>query len=371
MTTTVKSPSSPNAESERRDAFLETMMGDAESFFRLTGVYLGDQLGLYAALSGHGAQTPAELADRTDTDARYVREWLEQQTAAGVLATDEPERSDDARRYRLPPGHDEVLADPESLNFLAPLAQIALGAIRPLDALVDAFRSGAGIPYAEYGRNLHEGQARMNRNAFLQELPTTWLSAMPEVVARLQSGGRVADIGCGHGWSCIGMAVQYPAVQVDGIDLDESSIEAARRHAEAYEVADRGRFFAVDAGVFAQGEDDRPYDLVLALECVHDMTDPVRVLKEMRRLAGPDGAVLVVDERTGETFDDRTDIEPFLYGFSVTHCLPVGRVEDPAAGTGTVMCPGTLRAYATEAGFASVEVLPVENVFFRLYRLHP
>ena len=359
----------PTAVADARDAFLETLVGDAESLFRLAGVYLGDQLGLYAALSALGPQTPAELADRTGTDARYVREWLEQQTAAGVLSTDEPERPDDARRYRLPSGHDEVLADPESLNFLAPLAQIALGSIRPLDALLDAFRSGAGIPYAEYGRNLHEGQARMNRNAFLQELPTTWLAAMPDVVAGLQSGGRVADIGCGHGWSCIGMAVQYPAVQVDGIDLDDASIEAARRHAEAYEVADQVRFFAVDAGAFAQGDDDRPYDLVLALECVHDMTDPVRVLKEMRRLAGPDGAVLVMDERAGEAFDDRTDIEPFLYGFSVTHCLPVGRVEDPAVGTGTVMRPGTLRAYAEEAGFASVEVLPVENVFFRFYRL--
>jgi ubiquinone/menaquinone biosynthesis C-methylase UbiE len=317
----------------------------------------------------HGPHTAAELAARTGTDARYVREWLEHQAATGVLTTDEAGRPDDARRYRLPPGHDEVLADAESLNFLAPLAQITLGAIRPFDALVDAFRSGAGIPYAAYGRDLHEGQARMNRNAFLQELPTTWLAAMPDVVDRLRAGGRVADVGGGHGRSSIGLAAHYPSVRVDGIDLDAASIEAARRHAEARGVADRVRFVAVDAAAFAAGPQDASYDLVLALECVHDMSDPVRVLSEMRRLAGPDGAVLVMDERAGEAFDARTEIEPFLSGFSVTHCLPVGRVDAPAVGTGTVMRPGTLRTYAEQAGFESVEILPVDNFFFRFYRL--
>jgi ubiquinone/menaquinone biosynthesis C-methylase UbiE len=369
MNTTEISPSTSAAQAERRDAFLDQLLKDAEGLFRLTSIYLGDQLGLYTALSTYGAQTSVELADRTDTDPRYVREWLEQQTAAGVLTTNEAERPDDARRYQLPPGHDEVLVDAESLNFLAPLAQIALGAIRPLDALVGAFRSGAGIPYAEYGRDLHEGQARMNRNAFLQELPTTWLSAMPDVVARLEAGGCVADVGCGHGWSSIGLAAHYPSVMVDGIDPDEASVEAARRHTEAHGVADRVRFFPADAGDFADEARGSTYDLVLALECVHDMSDPVRVLSEMRRLAGPDGAVLVMDERAGEAFDARTEIEPFLYGFSVTHCLPVGRVDDPAVGTGTVMRPDTFRAYAEKAGFSSVEVLPIDNFFFRFYRL--
>jgi 2-polyprenyl-3-methyl-5-hydroxy-6-metoxy-1,4-benzoquinol methylase len=179
----------------------------------------------------------------------------------------------------------------------------------------------------------------------------------------------VADIGCGHGWSSIGIASGYPRARVDGLDLDAASIDAARENARVAGLGDRVQFQARDAadpGLAGQ------YDLVTAFECIHDLSDPVGVLRAMRGLLVPGGAVLVADERVGDTFTPRgNDVEWMMYGWSIFHCLPVGLVDPPAVGTGTVMRADTLRGYAREAGFSTVDVLPIENFFFRFYRLRP
>jgi SAM-dependent methyltransferase len=179
---------------------------------------------------------------------------------------------------------------------------------------------------------------------------------------------RVADIGCGYGWSSIGMARGYPKIHVDGYDLDAPSIEQARKNAVINKMSDRVTFETRDASDPAlKGR----YDLVTAFECLHDMANPVGALSMMRQLAGESGAVLVVDERVGHTFTPgEHDIEWMMYGWSVLHCLPVGMDGPSPAGTGTVMRPETLERYATEAGFKRVEILPIENFFFRFYRLH-
>nr|WP_275039799.1 methyltransferase domain-containing protein [Halogeometricum pallidum] len=174
---------------------------------------------------------------------------------------------------------------------------------------------------------------------------------------------------CGYGWSAIGLARAYEHVRVDGYDLDAASVEGARENVAAAGLKDRVEVHHRDAGdQSVEGE----YDLVTAFECVHDMSDPVGVLRAMRRLAGEDGTVLVVDERVGDAFTETgNDVEPLMYGWSVLHCLPVGRVESPSAATGTVVRSDTLRGYAEEAGFSEFEVLPVEDFFFRFYRLTP
>ncbi|MCA9730467.1 MAG: class I SAM-dependent methyltransferase, partial [Candidatus Eisenbacteria bacterium] len=169
----------------------------------------------------------------------------------------------------------------------------------------------------------------MNRNLFLQDLGTEYLAQIPEVHARLSSGepAHIADIGCGVGWSAIGMARAYPNVLVDGFDLDEASVREARRLIQASGVADRVQVHLRDA------TDDHlagRYDLVTAFECIHDMSDPVSALRTMRRLAGEQGTVLVMDERVAETFDPAAgDVERYMYGFSVLHCLPAGLAEQP------------------------------------------
>ncbi len=361
--------SDPHA--EQRDAFLDRMLKSASGVFDIFSVYLGDRLGFYQALAQRGALTSTELAESTATHERYAREWLEQQTVAGILEVDDGAADGALRRFRLPPGHAEVLTDRESLNYLAPLTQLLVGATRPLDALLQAYRTGGGVPYVAYGADLCEGQASMNRTMFLQQLGHEWLPAIPDVHARLQSdpSAMVADIGCGAGWSSIGIAQAYPKVRVDGYDLDTPSVELARANAAAAGLSDRVHFHVRDA---SDPSLTGQYDLVTAFECVHDLSNPVGALRAMHALAREDGAVIIVDERVGDTFTPTgNEVEWMMYGWSVLHCLPVGMAEQPSAATGTVMRRATLRRYAQDAGFRDVEVLPIDNFFFRFYRLLP
>ena len=177
----------------------------------------------------------------------------------------------------------------------------------------------------------------------------------------------MADIGCGTGWSRISIVRAYPNVRVDGYDLDEPSIELARRNAEQAGVADRVSFHVRDA---ADPERSGSYDLATAFECVRDMGRPVEALRAMRRMVGEDGAVIVADERVADSFHAPGDgTERLMYGWSVLFCLPTGLADEPSVGT--VMRQQTLRRYATEAGYEDVEILPIENDLWRFYRLHP
>jgi len=352
----------------KRDALIDRLMQSTAGLFDVFTTYIGDQLGLYRALASADACTSAELARQTGTNERYVREWLEQQTVIGTLCVEDPTADETKRRYSLPAPHAEVLTERDTPSFLAPMLQVLVGTVSPLPAILDAFRTGAGVPFAAYGRDMREGQGGMNRAAFLHQLGAEWLPAVPDVHARLLTArpARVADIGCGVGWSSIGMALAYPNIRVDGFDLDAPSIALAQENARDAGVADRVRFDvrdASDASLAGQ------YDLVTAFECIHDMADPVAALRTMRSLAGEQGAVIVMDENVGESFAARNDdTEWFMYGFSVLHCLPASLADQPSAGTGTVMRPDTFRQYALAAGFRDVEVLPIDTFFFAFYR---
>ncbi|MCC2626919.1 MAG: methyltransferase, type 12 [Thermomicrobiales bacterium] len=353
----------------RSEALAERLFQATLSTWDIATVYLGHRLGLYRALSDVEPATSKELATATGLTERYVREWLEQQTVAGILESENPDAGALERRFAIPAGHAAVLVDSDDPGFLAPLAQITMGALAPMEALLSAFRTGAGVPYADYGLDLRTGQAEMNRNLFLQQLGSEYLPAIPALHARLLADppARVADIGCGVGWSCIGIAQAYPNVRVDGFDLDAASVAEAQDVVRAAGLSDRVEVHLRDASDPALAGH---YDLVTAFECVHDMSDPVGALRTMRRLAAGDGTVLVMDERVADAFDPEAgDVERFMYGFSVLHCLPVGLEDQPSAATGTVMRADTLRGYATVAGFGAVDVLPMEHPFFRFYRL--
>jgi 2-polyprenyl-3-methyl-5-hydroxy-6-metoxy-1,4-benzoquinol methylase len=352
-----------------RDRLVERLMQATSGVFDIFTVQIGNHFNYYGVLAHDGPLTSTELATHTGTHERYVREWLEQQTVAGILAVENPEAAAIERRFRIPSGHVEVLVERDSLNYLAPLAQITVGAVYPFAGLLAAFRTGGGVHYRDYGVDMREGQAGMNRAAFLSQFGSEWLPAIPDMHARLQAvpPARVADIGCGAGWSSIGIARAYPNARVDGFDLDAPSIDLARANAHDMGVTDTVTFQVRDAGDPALAGH---YDLVTACECIHDMSQPVAVLRSMRKLAGEHGTVLVVDERVGERFTPTgTDVERMMYGWSVLHCLPVGMADTPSAETGTVMRPDTLRRYAREAGFRAVEILPIEHYFFTFYRL--
>ncbi len=348
------------------ESFQERVFEAALGTFTTYAIYIGSRMGYYDTLVTEGPSTSVELAAATGTNERYTREWLEQQTVSGVLTCENPESEPGARRFALPAPHAAVLTEPESLDYLASLPRTVVGALSPIDSVVDAYRTGEGVPYEAFGADMHEGQAALNRPLFVNELGTEWLPALDDVDERLRAGGRVADVGCGHGWSSIGIARAYPEATVHGIDADEASVERARENAAASDAGDRLSFTHADAADVTGS-----YDLVTAFECVHDMADPVAVLSTMRSLALPDGIVLVMDERVRDSFATDTDpVEEFFYGWSVFHCLPVSMVDD-GVGTGTVMREETLRGYAVEAGFSSLDVLPIENEFFRFYRLTP
>ena len=191
---------------------------------------------------------------------------------------------------------------------------------------------------------------------------------MPDLRGRLRDhGGRIADIGCGQGFSTIAIAKAFPNVSVDGIDLDPASVADATRHAEDAGLAGRVRFRHADATRL-----DGPYDLILILEALHDMTDPAAALRAAHAALAPGGSVLVVDEKVADAFTAPGDeVERMMYGWSVTHCLPTQLVEQPSAALGTVMRSDTVRELADQARYTRVDVLPVDNDFFRLYRLHP
>ncbi|HAS13623.1 MAG TPA: SAM-dependent methyltransferase, partial [Acidimicrobiaceae bacterium] len=272
------------------------------------------------------------------------------------------------RRFTLPAAHAEVLTDQDSLAFVAPLARFVAAVGHHLDAIADAFRHGGGVSWAQLGDEVREAQAAANRPLFLHQLGDELLPQAGDIHERLRSGARVADIGTGHGWSAIGLAKAYPAITVDGFDTDVPSIEAARRHAAAAGVADRVRFHVADAADVSAPT--KPYDAVFAFECIHDLPDPVSVLATMRRLAGDDGAVVVMDENVADAFHAPGDeVERLMYGYSLTCCLTDGMSHEHSAGTGTVMRASTFTDYARRAGFSDVHVLPIQHDFFRFYRL--
>ncbi len=351
------------------DALAERIFLAALGTFDIFAIHMGDQLGYYRALGDGLAKTSSELASATGTNERSTQEWLEQQGVSGILVCENPGEDARVRRYILPAAYHELFLEPDSLTTVVPIAQIIVGAVHPIDQLIEAYRGNGGVRYEDYGANLAEGQARFNRPMLRSQLVQEWIPALPDIATRFAADppARVADIGMGYGWSSIALAQAFPTIQVDGFDLDKASVDVANTLAVEEGVSERVRFYHRDAG---DSELHGQYDLALAVECIHDMSDPVSVLSAMRRLVGPGGTVLIVDEKVPDEYSaPGTDSDRYFYGFSVLHCLPVGLVEQPSVGTGTVIRQATMRDYAQQAGFASVEVLPVEHDFFNLYRM--
>jgi len=352
------------------DAFAGRLLQSSLGMLEVLSVYLGDRLGLYRAMAGRSGVTPGELASIAGCHERYVREWSEQQAVSGILTV--VQASDDAlaRRYALPAGAAEVLTDGDSLNYMAPSARVLVSLVGAMPALLEAFRSGGGVPWSAYGVDAREGQADINKPVLFQLL-SGWLEQVPRVDQRLRAEppARVADIGCGAGWSSIALAQHYSNALIDGYDLDEASIEDARRLLAKTTLADRVAFHCQDAG---SAELSGQYDLALIFEALHDMSRPVAVLRVAKRLLARGGSVVVIDERVAESFTaPGDDIERMMYGWSVLCCLATGMSETPSAQTGTVMRPATVRRYAAEAGFSDVAVIEVDHPFFRLYHLVP
>jgi 2-polyprenyl-3-methyl-5-hydroxy-6-metoxy-1,4-benzoquinol methylase len=354
---------------QEREVLTTRILNATTGVFDIYTIHIGAKLGFYAALARGASLTSLELAAQTGTHERYVREWLEQQAVVGILGVENVDAQATARKFFLPAGHIELLTDRESPEFLAPLAQLVVGVANPVADVIAAFKSGGGVPFSRYGEDVRDGVGSLNRPMFLQLLGREWLPSIPDIHARLVADppARVADIGCGIGWSSIAMASAYPNIRVDGFDLDEPSIDQARINADHAQLNGSVQFHARHASDLST---PGTYDLVTAFECIHDMSDPVGALRAMREMAGEMGSVVIMDERTAERFSPQeSGLDGLFYGFSVLSCLPTGMDEQPSAQTGTVMRPAMLKRYALAAGFNEVSILPIDHFFFRFYRL--
>jgi 2-polyprenyl-3-methyl-5-hydroxy-6-metoxy-1,4-benzoquinol methylase len=329
---------------------------------------VGERLGLYRALAEGGPATSTELAGRTGTVERYVREWLEHHAASGLLAVDDPAAGPRERRYRMPPEHVPVLADPDDVRYQAYRGVEAVRAARPMPDVVEAFRHGGAPPPMAWEP---EGRAEFNRALFLNLLGSSWLPAIPEVDRRLRADppARVADVACGTGWSSIAMARAYPKITVDGFDLDPDVVAVATENAGETGLAGRVRFAVVDAA-----DPDLPgrYDLVTIFEALHDMARPVEALRAARAMLAEGGSVVIADERVEDSFTaPAPDRDRRAYGWSVVSCLPSAMGDPGTAATGAALRPATLAGYAQAAGFGHTEALAVEDEDWRFYRLVP
>jgi predicted O-methyltransferase YrrM len=356
----------PAPEVDRTEALQERLFGNAVGALELYTIYLGERLGLYRALAESGAATSSQLAARTGTTERYVREWLEHHAASGLLVVDDPRAEPLARRYWLPPEHIPVLANRDDVRYEAYNGLDIVRAGRRLPQLVEAFRVGNAPPPLPWEP---EGRAEGNRPRFINLLGTEWLPAIVDLDVRLRAEppARVLDVACGTGWSSIAMAQAYPDINVDGVDLDRDAISAARQNAKRAGVADRVMFSVTDA---AELGGTAGYDLVTIFEALHDMSRPIEALSAARQMLSEDGTLLVVDGLVGEEFTAPASArERNEYGWSVVSCLPGAMGDSQTAATGAVMRPSVLRQYALQAGFSDVEVLPIHTEYWRFYRL--
>jgi SAM-dependent methyltransferase len=311
------------ATEDKLNAFLGKAIGDLGASVSAVLMSIGDELGLYAALAGHRLSAE-ELAQKTGTNARYIREWLANQAAGGYVEYDE---ADD--KYYLTAEQELCLADPKGPVDLAGAYQIVQDLFYVRDRAVENFRSGNGMEWSEHHRCLFYGTERFFRGGYNANLVGSWLPALDGVIDKLAAGGKAADVGCGHGASTILMAQAFPDSQFVGIDYHGESIETARERAAKAGV-DNASFELADATSY-RGDD---YDLIAFFDCLHDMADPSGAAQHARQALKPDGHCLLVEPFAGDSVAENLNpVGRLYYGASSLICVPVSLARHgPALG---------------------------------------
>jgi SAM-dependent methyltransferase len=325
-------------------------------------VVMGDKLGWYRAMAGAGPLTPADVASRTGTAERYVREWLNAQAAGGFVEYDP-----DSGRYTLPPEQTVALTDDTSPAFLPGFFQIALGSVLDSAAITDAARTGEGFGWHEHVGDVHEGCERFFRPGYNAHLVAEWLPALDGVVARLQDGARVADVGCGHGASTVLMAEAFPASTFSGFDYHEGSIATARSRAAEAGVTDRVQFETSSAAAYP----GHGYDLVTTFDSLHDMGDPVGAARHVRDTLAPDGTWLIVEPAAGDRVEQNLNpVGRAYYAFSTLLCTPSSLSQEVGLALGAQAGEARIRDVVTTAGFRRFRRV-AETPFNIVYEARP
>jgi len=321
--------------------FMGKVVTDMGGAWMMAMVLIGDELGLYKAMADNQPVAPDELARRTGCNARLVREWLNANAAAGYL-----EAANGS--YRLPPEQAMALANEDSPVFVAPGQSVVASCFLDLDKVMAAFRGNGAFPWGEHHHRMFHGVEKFFRPGYQAHLTASWLPALEGVVDKLQAGGKVADVGCGHGASTIVMAKAYPRSRFFGFDFHTPSIEIARQRAGDSGVTSRTTFTMAKAKDYAE----RDFDLICFFDCLHDMGDPVGAARHARQALKDDGSVLLVEPFAGDSLAQNSNpVGRLYYAASTMVCTPNSLSQEVGLGLGAQAGEARLREVFKEAGF--------------------
>ncbi|MGH8728910.1 MAG: class I SAM-dependent methyltransferase [Burkholderiales bacterium] len=348
---------------ERAKTFTEKVFGDIAGAMTSGLGFVGVKTGLFRAMAGKGPLTLEELVRVTNLQSRYTEEWLKGMVCAGYLEYD-PE----ARTYLLPDEYAFLLASEGTDHFMGGLFYMAAVLLRVAPRVAVAFEKGGGVPFKDYGADGVEALDLLNGGQYEQRFASYWLKSLPDVVARLEAGGRVLDIGCGAGRVALTLARAFPRATIMGLDSDHESIRQANAAAAVAGLSAHVRFLAEGIGEL---ESEEKFELITACDCVHDFAEPVEMLKQIRALLKPDGVLFVVEPKAADRLEDNCNsIGTMYYGFSVFHCMTQSLAQG-GPGLGTCMGPARAKALVQEAGFTRFEILDIKSQVLAFYAVRP
>lgn len=351
----------PTINEAKLNDFLGKVVGDFGAAMSVALAHLGDQVGLYKAMAGAGPLTSAQVAERSQTTERYVREWLVNQAAGGYVEYDPISSC-----YSLPPEHALALAEEDSPYFVGGGFQLILAILKAEPRIAEIFQSGEGMCWGEHDSSLFDGTRRFFRSSYLAHLVSDWLPALDGMTAKLQAGAIVADIGCGHGASTIIMAQAFPKSRFFGFDNHAPSIERARTEAVKAGVSDRVTFEAAAATEIPGQE----YDLITFFDCLHDMGDPTGAARRACGTLKPDGATMIVEPMAGNQIEENLNpVGRVFSGASVLCCTP-NAICSGGPALGTIATDQALREVVLAGGFSSFRRV-TETPFNRVFEARP
>jgi 2-polyprenyl-3-methyl-5-hydroxy-6-metoxy-1,4-benzoquinol methylase len=321
--------------------------------------YIGDRLGIFKVMADGAAFTTQDLARRTGFNERYLREWAATMAAAGYI-----DYSPGEGTFRMSPEQATVLANEDTTYFTAGAFQYAAACYRQIPKLMNSFQDGGGVPFSDFGAEIVEAIERLFHVGYETWVASQWIPAVPDVHRRLLAGAQAAEVGCGAGQCLIPVAAAFPNSSFFGYDVDRTSIERARQKAAQAGVADRVTFEQIAAEKVPFS--DR-FDLIMAFNCIHDMAHPRAALAAIRRMVKPGGALLWSEADVATRLEDNlSPVGRTLYGASTMHCMTVSLAQG-GEGLGSAISEDLAKSLGTEAGFTTLERLPIKNPFHQIF----
>jgi len=354
-------PQAATVDMNKLNAFIGQFVNDLGASVHAGMVVIGEKLGLYKALAARPMGS-SELALKTQTDERYLREWLASQAAGGYITYDEK-----TGKFSLSTEQAFTLANEDSPAYLPGAFELALGSLAAVPRITESFRSGKGMGWHEHQEGVFHGCEKFFRPGYAANLVSTWIPALQDVKAKLEAGARVADVGCGKGASTLLLAKAFPKARFFGFDYHDKSIEAAREYARRDGIADRVTFEVAKAKEFP-GSD---YDFVAVFDCLHDMGDPIGAATHVRKSLAKDGTWMIVEPFANDQLKDNLNpVGRVFYSFSTLLCTPCSRSQEVGMCLGAQAGETRIRDVVTAAGFSRFR-RATETAFNIVYEARP